>query len=88
MAEGRSRSLWAHTSNLMWAIVEPQRDRKKRRKPYTPQDFNPHVERRQIKQEPIATVNIVDLKDMYLGMGIPVKTVRASDVKVRVKASG
>lgn len=42
MANGRSRSLWDHTSHLMALIANVNRDPKK--KPIDPSVFNPHPE--------------------------------------------
>lgn len=41
MAEGASRERWARTSTEVWIVAESKRNRKKRPKPFTPDDFSP-----------------------------------------------
>jgi hypothetical protein len=43
MAEGRMRERWNHTSLLWAAIAEPNRDRKKRSRPFEPADVHPYL---------------------------------------------
>jgi len=42
MAEGRLQAAWAQTSSLMALLASIHRDPKKRRRPYTPDEFNPY----------------------------------------------
>jgi hypothetical protein len=42
MAEGRSRSLWGHTSALLAMLANTHRDPKKSRA-WRPEDFDPHT---------------------------------------------
>lgn len=42
MAEGRSRSLWGHTSSVLCLLANVNRDPKKTRA-YRPADFDPHA---------------------------------------------
>lgn len=41
MVRGRERADWARASLLASLLAEPSRDPKKRRKPFTPDDFTP-----------------------------------------------
>lgn len=41
MAEGASRERWARTAMGVWIVAESKRNRKKRPKPFTPDDFSP-----------------------------------------------
>ena len=43
MAEGRGRETWAHTSLICCLLANASRDPKKRRRPYTPADFDPYA---------------------------------------------
>ncbi len=49
MAEGRRREMWDHTSLLWAAMAEPNRDRKKRSRPFTPADVHPFAPRRAVR---------------------------------------
>lgn len=46
MAEGRSRAEWGHTSSVLALLANCHRDPKRRRKPFTPSDFNPYTQPR------------------------------------------
>lgn len=41
MAEGASRERWARTAMGVWIVAESKRNRKKRPKPFSPDDFSP-----------------------------------------------
>lgn len=45
MVEGRSRETWRHTSTLVWIVAEVNRSRKKRARPFTPEEFDPYERR-------------------------------------------
>lgn len=45
MGEGRSRSMWAHTSALLAMEANLHRDPKKSRS-FKPDDFNPHMRKK------------------------------------------
>jgi len=49
MADGRLRSEWRQTASLIAATFEPHRDRKKRNKPYSADDFDPFVKERRVE---------------------------------------
>lgn len=42
MADWRSRAEWGRASSLMALLANIHRDSRKRRRPYRPQDFDPH----------------------------------------------
>jgi hypothetical protein len=46
MAEARKREQWAHTSLACCLIANANRDAKKRREPFTPNDFTPYPDKR------------------------------------------
>jgi len=63
MAETKARERWAHTSSLMALIANCNRDPKRRRRPWTPADFNPLGRPgRSRGGVPITAENIEDLK--------------------------
>lgn len=64
MAEARAQERWAHTASLMALVANCNRDPKKRRRPYTPDDFNPlaRSRRRRTGGIPITAENIELLK--------------------------
>lgn len=41
MTEARRKDQWDHTADLLVALSEPHRDRKRRPRPYTSEDFHP-----------------------------------------------
>jgi len=47
MADHRLRTEWRQTASLMALMCELQRDRKKRRKSFSADDFDPFAERRE-----------------------------------------
>ena len=51
MADQRLRAEWRQTASLIAATFEPHRDRKKRAKPYSADDFDPFAEKR--REEPM-----------------------------------
>ncbi len=57
MAEGRQEADWAQTSLLAVLLAEPNRNKKKRSKPFTADEFNPFA-----KQRPNIKGRIEDLK--------------------------
>lgn len=62
MAEGRRRHDWAQTSQILCLMAEQHRDKKKKPKPFEPDDFNPMVSKKRRKGTPITAANITDLK--------------------------
>ena len=87
MAEGRSRAAWNHTGSMMALLANINRDPKRRSKPYRPEEFSPHAVPR-VKPVPVKNIDMKDLKSMYVGMGIPVHEIKASDIRVRPCANG
>lgn len=65
MAEGKSKSLWAHTSLIMALLAELHRDPKERTRPFSPADFNPHVDKQEKREKPpLKTVSMSELKEL------------------------
>lgn len=62
MAEGREYVAWNHTANLLAALIEPHRDEKKRKQPYTPDDFHPMVEGKR-KTPPARTWTLREIRE-------------------------
>jgi hypothetical protein len=48
MAEAKRQHDWNVASTIMALMAEMNRDRKRRRKPFKPDDFNPYAERKPI----------------------------------------
>jgi hypothetical protein len=48
MAEAKRQHDWNVASTIMALMAEMNRDRKKRRKPFRPDDFNPYAEKRPV----------------------------------------
>ena len=48
MAEGRSESLWSHTSVMLAMIANVNRDPKKT-SAFKPDDFNPHARKKDVR---------------------------------------
>ena len=48
MAETKRQHDWNVASTIMALMAEMNRDRKKRRKPFKPDDFNPYAEQKSI----------------------------------------
>jgi hypothetical protein len=44
MAEARREHDWGQTSSLLAATYEVHRDRKRRRRPFSPREFNPLIQ--------------------------------------------
>ncbi len=65
MVEKREDIHWNHTASLIAAIFEQNRDRKKRRKPFTGDDFKP--KRKPRRKEPLPQVEVSVLKSIFCG---------------------
>jgi len=48
MAEAKRQHDWNVASTIMALMAEMNRDRKRRRKPFRPDDFNPYAEQRSV----------------------------------------
>ncbi len=48
MAEAKRQHDWNVASTIMALMAEMNRDRKRRRKPFRPDDFNPYAEQRAV----------------------------------------
>lgn len=60
MADGRSKSLWPHTSSILCLLANVNRDHKRSR-PFTPNQFNPHMAgRRKRRGEKITVDKLAD----------------------------
>jgi len=70
MAEARARSEWAQTSSMMALVANVNRNPRRRRRPYRPDDFNPFA---QGSREGIALTpeNIGLLKGLVAGRRRP-----------------
>lgn len=66
MADGRSKSEWSHTSNILAMFANVNRDPKKRKRPYESKEFNPHFMK---SRSAVKKVKLVDIKDFLLGLG-------------------
>lgn len=66
MADARMEEAWNRTSHVIWAILEPSRDRKKVSRPYEPRDFTPYGKRRG-RSRPTITVKMKDVKNILVG---------------------
>lgn len=64
MAEGKSRSMWDHTSHLMTLIANIHRDPKKT-KAFKVEDFTPYPPKRRSASK--EKVNVKNLKDLFKG---------------------
>jgi len=62
MTEARRRDQWDHTAALLAAQAEVNRDRKKRPKPFTPDDFHPLPDPRRKRRRPAEKGDISMLK--------------------------
>ncbi|XZE55909.1 hypothetical protein SH139x_001958 [Planctomycetaceae bacterium SH139] len=70
MADARRHAQWGQVSSVLAAIYEVNRDPKKRRKPFQPQEFNPLL--RQAASLPAVTVT--QLASMFKASGFHVRT--------------
>jgi hypothetical protein len=67
MAEGRNENLWMLASAVMALLANCHRDRKKR--PFTPDDFNPMVHRSQRADViRVTPENVGDLREAFLAI--------------------
>jgi hypothetical protein len=63
MADKQQDTKWNHTASLIAAIFEQNRDRKKRRKPFSCDDFKP--KRKQPKKLALPEVEVSVLKSIF-----------------------
>ncbi len=63
MAEAKRQHDWNVASTIMALMAEMNRDRKRRRKPFKPDDFNPYAE-----QKPIVARGTVEQAASMLGV--------------------
>lgn len=70
MTDAAREEAWQHTAWLACLIANANRNPKKKPSPFTPDDFNPMVSRRQRKRRGIRVTkeNIGDLRAMFEGM--------------------
>lgn len=67
MAEGRSIAAWWHTAALLAQAANQNRNPKKRRQPYSAEEFHPHfADRRQRKEGYRLTRDSVGVLKMFL----------------------
>jgi len=59
MAESRTREAWDHTANLLAMMAEINRDRKKRRRPFRPDEFGPFARGRKHRKR-VSVDELVD----------------------------
>ena len=68
MAEGHNENLWMLAAAVMALLANCHRDRKKR--PFTPDDFNPMVHRTQRADViRVTPENVGELREAFLGLG-------------------
>jgi mitochondrial fission protein ELM1 len=67
LAEGQGRERWAHTSLVCSILANANRDPKKRRKPYKPDDFNPYSETMREDYVVVNKDNIGLMKEAFTG---------------------
>lgn len=77
MDEGRDKAQWYHTSGLIAAFYEQNRDRKKRKEPFAPSDFNPY----EIKKKSELKVKEIDPKMGFMILKSMFVKPDAADVK-------
>jgi hypothetical protein len=70
MTRGRQRSEWMQTASILTILANVHRDRKKRNKPFKPEDFMPNFGRRGRGREPKPIVQMKDLKHLYTRKGL------------------
>jgi hypothetical protein len=62
ISDGRRHHDWGQTSSLIAAIYEVNRDPKRRRKPFSPSDFNPLL-KANLKAVPITVSQLAGILD-------------------------
>jgi hypothetical protein len=67
MAEARSGADWARTAHVLALLANVHRDPKKT-PPFTPDDWNPHAQKRAAGAAPAERVKLRDVKDLLLGL--------------------
>ena len=79
MVEAARREAWQHTAWLAALIANANRDPKRKPTPFTPDDFNPMVSRRERKAKGIAVDEntIGDVKRMFSAIRQPTEAERA-----------
>ena len=76
MAEARRQHDWNVASTIMALMAEMNRDRKRRRKPFRPDDFNPYAD-----QKPIVARGSVEQAAAMLGASFQPKLAELSCLK-------
>ena len=66
MAEGRSREAWNHTAAVLALLANCHRDPKKS-KPFQPDDFNPHEQRKRGPAIRVTKENITEMRAEFVG---------------------
>jgi hypothetical protein len=71
MATARRRAAWDHTSAILWIQAEINRDKKKRSRPFRPEDFHP-LRGRKVKEDiRIEKAPITVLRDVFIDGKLP-----------------
>ena len=60
MAEAKSRDAWQHTSAVLCLIANVNRNPKKQARPFSPDQFNPHAQKRRGKGRTISVHRLFD----------------------------
>lgn len=60
MARARGQAEWSRTASVMWVLAEINRDPKRRRQPWTPDDFNPYSEAPRRKPAAVSVERLTD----------------------------
>ena len=76
MAEAKRQHDWNVASTIMALMAEMNRDRKRRRKPFKPDDFNPYAD-----QKPIVARGTVEQAAAMLGASFQPKLVELPCLK-------
>lgn len=66
MVEGRSIAAWWHTAALLAMQANRDRDRKKRRSPYTAAEFHPHFAHQRKREGLPVTRDSISMLKMFL----------------------
>jgi len=72
MAQGRQKAEWARTSLLAAIGANPYRDTKKRKKPYSPNDFNPFGDDKPVAKKPKMKISVLCLKGLCRKEGLEI----------------
>lgn len=61
MRTGKEKGLWEYTSSILCMLAEINRDHKKRRKPFRPEEFNPTILTNKFDKKLKASIDVLQL---------------------------